>query len=355
VFFFEPPTVVRASYRGGVSEGYLPERGNHDEAATVYAMVGSLIRIGSVFLAGAILTGCSTHVPTETILTKRLADRGPVPLSADNPFIASNLLLNKEMERSPELKGFIDHRGQPATLEVERALIGPLKLKLFYADNGDRFELERVDDTWIISGPINQVTPPGTAPTVADSKVATARPSDIPPPPVAAVAAALENRSEPLKGIPESPTVVLASRIDRDSLSTDALTTAPVAGPSEVRAALRSTPFESPASAPPTLQRELPESRPEMLTRLIERSAGHSAELSPRGDVVHYVTEPHESFALLAEWYTDSPLNAPRIARMNGRQPTNKLEAGDSVVIPSYLVTNKNRLTAEAVKALHTP
>jgi len=304
-------------------------------------MVGNFIRVSSLsFLAVLLLGGCAQSISTESTLAKRLTDRGPVPLSPNNPFIASNLLLNKEMERSPELKGFIEHRGQPTALKVERSLLGPLQLTLFYADNGERFELERVEDTWVISGRTS-----GSPILTNDGETVTTaavQPTGESPPEVVRSAEGIPTSGENDALMP--PTVVVAERIS------------PLAPPqAEVRASLKDLPFSSPAEGAPSAPLELPENRADLLLRLIDSTAGQLAEISPKGDVVHYITQPSESFALVAEWYTDSPLNGPRIARMNGRRPTDPLEAGDAIVIPSYLVTNKNHLSEEAIKVLSAP
>lgn len=307
-------------------------------------MVGMWART-ALLLGSLLLTGCAaTGISSETTLAKRLADRGPVPLSPDNPFIAANLLLNKEMERSPELKGFIDHRGQPGTLEVERSLLGALRMTLFYPDRGERYSLERVDSTWVISGPLGSTQTPMT-------------------PPIASIIeplAPVVGSSTP-KPLPNAPTLIAAGRIappespapDRVSAGTETSFSSPsMPTPNRdetVRAALKHDATSATAN-PPAM--ELPEDRAELLAKLIRNATGRTAEISPRGDVVHYVTNERETVVLIAEWYTDSSLNGPRIARMNGRGPTDRPAIGDSFVIPSYLVTNSNRLSDEAISAL---
>lgn len=313
-------------------------------------MVGLTART-ALFLGCLVLSGCASSISSESTLAKRLADRGPVPLSPDNPFIASNLLLNKEMERSPELKGFIDHRGQPGTLEVERSLLGALRMTLFYPDKGERYTLERVDSTWVISGPSSATVNQST--TTPPSLPGEDRSPSLPVSP-AGVPAAPEN-------LPPAPTLVTASRI-----------TPPEPSGATVVALPSGTSFSSPAhpltpadeSARAALKQQLPalgttpvtiplpENRADLLARLITASTGRTAETSPRGDLVHYVTNQNETLPLIAEWYTDSPLNGPRIARMNGRRPNDTPAVGDSIIVPSYLVTNRNRLSDEAITAL---
>jgi len=305
-------------------------------------MVGTWAR-SALFVGCLVLSGCSTTLSSESTLAKRLADRGPVPLSPDNPFIASNLLLNKEMERSPELKGFIDHRGQPAALEVERSLLGALRMTLFYPDKGEQYSLERVESTWVISGPLSgSSVEQRVAPVVSAPELPTVTPATI------------ATESETSRSVPSAPILVTASRIEHTAIAataTGAFTSpaTPDAHSDETtRAALKRDSTER--TPPPAM--DLPPNRADTLAALISSTAGRTAELSPRGDIVHYVTNDKETLALIAEWYTDSQLNGSRIARMNGRRPNDTPTIGDSIVIPSYLVTNKNRLSEEAIAAL---
>jgi len=88
------------------------------------------------------------------------------------------------------------------------------------------------------------------------------------------------------------------------------------------------------------------------INNLRESAKGKPAETTPKGDIVHYVTYPGETLSMISRWYTDERENAGRIARINKLARPDKLELGDTVVIPSYLVKNKNRLTESAVKSL---
>ena len=67
------------------------------------------------------------------------------------------------------------------------------------------------------------------------------------------------------------------------------------------------------------------------------------AELTPKGDLVHYVTGNNETLTTLAEWYTRDKSTIGKIARLNNLKATAKLSPGDVIVIPSYLVKNKVR------------
>jgi hypothetical protein len=203
--------------------------------------------------------------------------------------------LNKEIEKSADLKGFIAHRGQPNALEVTRTTFGPLLLQFYYTKEKEKFVLEELaEGTWMIKGPF----PVGTSEPVILTKS-----SQIP--------------------IPEIKKTELIS-------STAA-----------------------PAQAMASLKIEKLQNEPE--SQFIERlTATHSplAEISPEGDIVHYVTSEDESLEMLARWYTFDKTNTARLARMNKLSQSQALTIGDSIIIPSYLVKNKVRLDEIAKSSL---
>jgi hypothetical protein len=76
------------------------------------------------------------------------------------------------------------------------------------------------------------------------------------------------------------------------------------------------------------------------------------AEISPKGDLVHYVTFPEETLSLVARWYTFDRNNAEKIGRMNQLPTSAPLSIGDTIIVPAYLLKNRSRLSEEAIKAL---
>lgn len=318
-----------------------------------------------VLLAG--VSGCAPSISNDNTLTKRLANRGPVALSADNPFIAANLLLSREMERSPELKGFIEHRGQPTALNVERGLLGSLELTLLYADKGERYVLERSDDMWIISSPLPTVP----IPPVSAQLAAKAPASESAPPGSAASAEEPPRESAAIEATAPSallpPRIVLAERLQATATGAastpEIVTPLPLKGdatvPDTTRAALQPGAFTSSARENPPAEKStlapLAPQAPTPLIRLRAEAAGHPAETTPRGDLVHHVTDPTETLHLIATWYTDGVANAPRLARINGRSSTAPLLLGDTIVVPAYLIENRNRLTDGARRELSGP
>ena len=67
---------------------------------------------------------------------------------------------------------------------------------------------------------------------------------------------------------------------------------------------------------------------------------------------MHYVTFSGETLSILARWYTGDRSNAGKIARINRIADPDKLSTGDTIIIPAYLLRNKNRLTESGVKEL---
>lgn len=252
------------------------------------------------WLAG--ITGCAERLTMDSGLVRRLNNRGPVILSPDNPYIAGNLLLAKEMEKSEELRGFVKHRGAPAALEVEKTTFAPLIMSLYYPEKGERYVAEQTDDGgWFIKGPE----------AIEQAKLAEVQ-----------SAAAPSTGSQPIALPPAELTGG----------------SAPAAEPSRTDISPEpSAPLEEPARAGGVKSLDL------------EEDDKAKAEITPKGDLVHYVTYQGESLALIAEWYTDDIANAGKLARMNSISQSNSLAIGDTIVIPSYMVKNKNQLPEIAV------
>ncbi|MBX7145264.1 MAG: hypothetical protein K1X79_12490 [Oligoflexia bacterium] len=245
----------------------------------------------------ALLTGCSQQIHGHHHLVERLNNRGMVGVSANNPYIAANLLLTREMELSSDLKGFIEHRGLPGALEVKRETFGPLFLHFYYPKEKQSYSLEDIgDQSWLIKGPF------------------------------------------PLSG-------VLSAQANALSYGQDSA--AGFSSPSVAAA--------SPSISPTAAVATSGESEVALVERLSKASSA-LAEISPRGDIVHYVTSPKETLSIIARWYTGEVDNAGRLASINklsaSTLPDKALSAGDTIIIPSYMAKNKHRLDEKAIDAL---
>ena len=251
----------------------------------------SHFRVVTVFFIFLLLVGCTASLPGTDPLVTRLKNRGIVPVSPDNPFLATNLLLTKSADASPEIKGFLEHRGRPSSLMVEKNSFGPMMLTLFYSDAGQYFSIEDGESVAIIRGPFpisdaqkNQLSALGETVNHFES---TERMSGVIPP-----------------------------------------TATPTATPKTVKT--EKPPFRS----PPQIIGASP----------VITSSGEEAEITPRGDVVHYVTSSSENIDQIAGWYTDDMTNGEKLLRLNNLQT---LEIGDTVVIPSYMVKRKTRMVVK--------
>lgn len=478
--------------------------------------------VGEKFQRGAYLTGfvllpillsaCSISAPHQNLLLTKLRNRGPVALSADNPYLAANAVVAREMQASTEVRGFIQHRGAPAAIEINQEYFSPIVVNFYYPSRREVYRLEGMESGWIIRGPEEIARPKMKElahltravqgePKLAENsdlnlnasarlrphvleeaaranstKSSDSTPFKSEPPndsnvPVSKVAITGSERSEPGDASPEKPTQAsedptstVAHKAAEDdeivrrleSLTREELPAPEVAEhsdaeskpntepkasnndlPSESAAAdavvyntvtgtEADAPFISPAQAvkpqaedsapkpaklsdlkPPGLKAvealnsavtpteiktkeaavaekagETGAAQPSdvkladaklapakladdnqarlnqanvvvaTLETLARSSGDHPAELSPKGDLVHYVTYPGESLEIISRWYTFDEANRGAIARINNVEPSNSLAIGDTIVVPAYLLRNKNRLDEPALKAV---
>lgn len=265
--------------------------------------VHSRFIVAGIFSA-ALLAGCSMGRSLPGALVDRLNGQGPLAVSPDNPYVATNLLLHKESERSSELRGFLQLRGQPRALSVQKDFLSAARLELFYASERgwEIYTLEPLADTWIVKGP-EAVSPELTSKLRSQVPEAGRDTASSPAPSASgAFSSPLPKRSQ---DTPPKPQVSEAKRTDR-----------------------------------------------ELVESIQSASAQGAAETTPKGDVVHYVTYSGETLALIARWYTYDHLNASRLARINQIPDPNVLEIGDQIIVPSYMVKNKVRLSEESIRSL---
>lgn len=278
-------------------------------------------RLATLMLAicvSLLMAGCVESLKAHSSILTRLRNRGPVALSSDNPYLAANLMLSKEMELSPELKGFIEHRGVPSAIEIQHELFSPLIATLYYPAERQVYTLEETDKTWYIRGP-----------TAMDGETLKK---------VLAVAAF----QRPTGKLPEKPVEALATAAPAPTIEV-------VANPP----AAEDLGFRSPAQP----SQHVPAARAavtdaELVSQLSRGHEKELAEISPKGDIVHYVTFPNETLVAIARWYTLDADNEGRIARINRIKEGYSLSLGDTIIIPSYLIRNKLRLTEQASQQL---
>ncbi|MCB0311575.1 MAG: hypothetical protein KDD42_10080 [Bdellovibrionales bacterium] len=285
------------------------------------------------------ILGCATSTRFNHALIGRLSNRGPIALSSSNPYLAANLLLAKEIERSPELKGFISYRGAPQALEIRSEALAPLNMYLYYPEQRERYLLEEADESWFI-----------------------AMPEKIPTDELKAIVQLTRNVSD-------NPKLLTSDDSEPESIKARAPTQ-----DTRRRQALAQTPFSSPAdgglgtqadkaakirpadTTPQFVHRKqirdagnVEEAR---LKEIIKKSPSHSAEVTSKGDLVHYVTYEGESLSMIARWYTLDGKNAARLGRINELADPNQLSLGDTIIVPSYLVRNTKRLSEKGLREL---
>lgn len=278
----------------------------------------------------SLLSSCSFAPRIDNALLNRLKNRGPVQLSPDNPFLAANLMLAQESDRSLELRGFLEHRGAPAALEVRKGFWNPLELKLYYVEKRETYVLEDSGGTWAIRGPESLSLE---------------------------IANLLERklRGDETSLVAERPpgnfnrfTVPTPSTHLGDEDLAELLVEIPAPAPTRKPMPTR-VPKARATVVPVPTKKVRPTAVPETLT---DDERSRMAEVSPRGDVVHYVTLDGETMRAIARWYTGEVGNEGKIARMNNTPVDAILQPGDTIVVPSYLVQNKFRLTESALRAL---
>ncbi len=291
-----------------------------------------LLQSGLALIA-ATLVGCSTpSFKVHDGLINRLNNRGPVALSSENPYLAANLLVSREMKKSPEIGGFVRHRGAPSAIEVQKEYFSPLLLQFYYPETREYFSLEDADGTWIIRGPIvigrEKFKEVARLTRGLSGEPLVQFPTEDPLP-----------QGETPFTQPTQPAQTSPTSSDKKDPFIERLQAYEKAQAArQQKSAMQ--PFRSASTASPSLE------------SIITQEAKYDAELSPKGDLVHYVTFPGETLSMIARWYTKDRNNAGRLARINRLENPNSLALGDVIIIPTYLLKNKKRLTESAVTKL---
>ncbi|RMG40374.1 MAG: LysM domain-containing protein [Candidatus Dadabacteria bacterium] len=267
----------------------------------------------------AILWGCS---PARLKEHPSLINHGILPLSTNNPYVAANILLAREAEKSTYLFNFLKNRGAPTAIEIIQDSFGPTRMLFFYPAEKEvyRATLEQSKNfrEWLISGPY-QISrqdyrtlasyesslygeplfiiwdKPYRFKYKSKQKFAGVLEPDIPPPPkprpkrkTRAVKKHVSTGQPVEAGVSTSSVTVDWSKLNTDQ-------------------------------------------------KAIFLSKGF-AERTANGDLIHRVTREDETLAEIAEWYTKSKLNAAKIAAYNKLSPSAALTPGMQIKIPRTLL-----------------
>lgn len=74
--------------------------------------------------------------------------------------------------------------------------------------------------------------------------------------------------------------------------------------------------------------------------------------LDDRGNLIHQVRYSSETLRALALWYTMERANTARIARINKLSESARLNPGDRITIPKYMLKNRLAISEQALSSL---
>lgn len=305
----------------------------------------------SIVLISILLVACSSAGPN--YLRKDLANQGPMVLSHDNPYIAPNLLLSNEINASPLMGGFVKHRGVPDAVEVTKKWMKPFRIYFFYLGHREAYLFQDGEEEWLIRGP--EKIPDEIMIKFGNVRAGIRKP------------ALMEKTVE--EATPLGSSTVLRPRESTGpngrSHQTATLTPPPSTGwqgnretPQGREATPSHSAYPSPGqplegAPPPGINQE--QKSPDRTLPPATRSAGTTAAQntvveSASGDIIHRVVYPGETLRIIASWFTDSPENADRIARINGIDDPNLLRMHQEIRIPRYLLKRSEPLPEAEVK-----
>ncbi|MCB0320230.1 MAG: hypothetical protein KDD60_04835 [Bdellovibrionales bacterium] len=261
------------------------------------------------FLVLFVFGGCSSGFFQSTsdreqhihALVESVSEKGPLILSDTNPYLAPNQLLHLLEEESPTVSGFIETVGAPDALVVSSDSTPPNQIQLLYLHRDESYVVAENDGTWLVIGPRDFPS----AHRVVVKRGVRNRKSD----PILASNHEEENREERSGAHhPSQDYDVVTSKLEGDLLS--------------------------------------------KLQDIRKAHHGPRIDHNNRRDVKHIVLTSEETLAVISLWYTDSPLNADRIARMNGIAPLTRLAPGQTFIIPKYLSKTGSGLPPSAIEEL---
>jgi hypothetical protein len=262
-----------------------------------------------------------------------LANQGPLLLSRDNPFLAQNLYVALERDNSPLIAKFIKHRGEPDAVEVRTRWMRSDRVYFFYLDKREAYVFERRDVSWVVRGP--ERIPRD----IFDKHFSKSDASRGPK---------LARKSEPSA---ESDAALAVDEYINDPSEPKFIDRAREPLPP---AAYEETPPERAPFLRESAQRrepdpKLPRTIPQSSNELLGMRRGTTPQAAS-GDLLHTVSYPGETLRMIAAWFTGSPDNAARIARINGIENPDLLFMGQQVRIPRYLVKTLEPLPEEEVE-----
>ncbi|MCB0319024.1 MAG: hypothetical protein KDD56_09730 [Bdellovibrionales bacterium] len=265
-----------------------------------------------------------------------LANQGMLPLSANNPYLGSNLFLADELSQSTYLFNFFRHRGAPTAIElIDRGTIDPVKMLLFYPRQKEVYTADRQEFQAFADGPIQ-------------SEWVVRGPYPIDRRDYSALAG-LESsfNAEPKFIIHGKP---YQFRFYQEQVARQVIkpVAPPPPPPQPVRKASKPAKKNVVKAQIPIESAGLPkdpkEFRPMNSDQLALYMSQGYAERDANGDLIHTVTKDSQTLTEIAKWYTGSAENAESIQKQNSLDSNNTPPLGTRVRIPKDLVKEFKQL-----------
>ncbi|MBP9838057.1 MAG: hypothetical protein KBC84_05030 [Proteobacteria bacterium] len=259
----------------------------------------------------------------EFALRSELANQGIMPLSSDNPYLAGNLFVAKEIDNSNNFKGFIHHRGTPDAVEIKKDLLQSYKVYLYYLKESEIYVMEQTQD-WLIKGPAK------ISPQLMQSFFST-NPSGQKAP----LINSLEETELALPPTKMTPYQEPKIEVQKPETKKPKLS---------LKKEEKLNPLVIKKSKKSENQAAQVEKKEE--TTVEDESSKADLKESVSGDVNYKVEKNGQDLSDIVKWYTGSANNTGRVARINGIEEIHKLSVNQVVRIPRYLLKTTKPLQA---------
>ena len=269
--------------------------------------------------------GCSHRLPPQGALYERLNNRGPVLLSATNPYLPANRLLSEELDNSAELRDFVSQRGAPSAIQVAQGLFERTELTLIYPAEKEVYPLIKRRSGWAIGAP-ESLSDKALKQIEEELALGGMTLGDI-----------VESKRYAIAVLPSSQ-VGGVTEIGGEALNAEDVGFANSDDPESARASLaldKTGRLPVKAATEGALAGEV--SAP--------KKKSSNVSFSRSGTLIHTVTIPGETLSALSMWYTGDASHMYQIAKFNKISPKKGLYLGQSINIPAKLLKNKKPLT----------
>lgn len=245
-----------------------------------------------------------------------LANKGILPLSTNNPYVAANLFIARECEQSTILYNFLKRRGGPTAMELVENQSVYSRMLLFYAQEREVYAAEPSffadKKEWVIRGPFPLER--GDNHTIINLGAS--------------------SLGEPVFYLWGKEARFRFDKSDQPKIVLNIELPPPTPAPTAVpRPKKRTGPVVKVTPEPtiPAGPMNLDQQALQMDTPVVGTDA--------KGNVIHTV-KGSETFGAISSWYTGDSANASVIAQFNKLDPLIPPQAGQKISIPKELVKN---------------